>query len=118
MPSSPKSSAASQPSTATPDGLEALIQHVAALHDTIKLMEADYKVALTQLLDAHAQGLVRSKFTAYDTDFNLTPGRSSWTYDDDVTDQVKEIQQWAQQNQKATRKVGAPFWTLKRTKAE
>jgi hypothetical protein len=109
------SSTASQstsPATPEPD-LNLLIEEIVALRLAFDTAERLYKERLAQLLDAHAQGLVRSKFTAFDTDFNLTAGRASWSYDSDVTDQIKEIQQWAQSNQKATKKTGTPFWTLR-----
>ena len=91
---------------------------VAALNADIKRLKADYDAATAQLLDAHAQGLVRSEFTAFDTAFKLTPGRSSWAYDPEITDQVKELQLQAQQSGRATKKQGTPFWTLKRSRGE
>jgi hypothetical protein len=117
-PFSPASPITSQATPEPAESLDALVMRIAALKDCLTTMEADYKAATAQLLDAHAQGLVRSEFTAYDTAFKLTPGRTSWSYDSDVTDQVKEIQQWAQSNQKATMKQGTPFWTLKRSRGD
>jgi hypothetical protein len=117
-PSSPASPNTSQATPEPAESLDALIERIAAIKDCLTTMEADYKAATAQLLDAHAQGLVRSEFTAYDTAFKLTPGRASWTYDSDVTDQIKEIQQWAQSNQKATKKTGTPFWTLRAARGD
>lgn len=113
----PSSNALPSTSQAAPD-LDALVMLVAALNADLKQLKADYDAATAQLLDAHAQGLVRSEFTAFDTAFKLTPGRSSWAYDSEITDQVKEIQLHAQQSGRAVKKTSTPFWTLRATRKQ
>ena len=116
MHSSPTSQLFSATTAPAPADLPALIDEITSIRQRLNTLEADYKAALARLSAAHAAGTVLSSFTVGTTAFKLNPGRESWEYAPTVVDNVKALQELAKTNGMATRKVGAPFWTLRAVK--
>jgi hypothetical protein len=68
--------------------------------------------AKEQLVAAHRDGLVPTKFDSEGYTFNLQEGRRSWEYQPLVKAKIKEIQEHAKAAGYAQEKVGEPFWRL------
>jgi len=75
------------------------------------------KDALEQLGEAHAAGLVPTKFTAFDYNFALQTGKTSKTFDAHGKSAIDDLQKTLIEQGHCSTSVGAPFWVLRKAKA-
>jgi hypothetical protein len=96
-----------------------LLQQVISLKAQIKAAETELAPLLDQLSGFTEEGDLDATFSFSDWSFNWSPGRASYSYPSKVKEieaTLKEAKKAAENDGSATKKLGAPFWTIRAPK--
>lgn len=96
--------------------INATLDAVVSLKLQIKQLSSELDTHLDALREAVDTGDLDPQFSHNDTKFNLSPGRTTYTYPPAVTElslRLKDAQSQAIADGTAIQKVGEPFWTIK-----